>query len=273
MTKRRTPKWLDAARRDPAAWRPAERQDWLERALSRAGVLPPGEAEAAICAGRVTIGERVVREPLAFLRAGDEVRLDGRPVDLTARTIVLVLHKPAGVVTGGSDPEGVGTVFDVLAAALPADLRRHRWHAIGRLDRDTTGLLLFTNDERLVGHGTSPAAHLPKTYRATVGADATDERLDPLRRGIVLDDGPCRPAEGRVLGPREVELVITEGRNHQVKRMLAAVGLPVLRLHRSAVGGLVLDVPEAGLRRLADDEIRTALRFDPVARAPLAAPR
>jgi 23S rRNA pseudouridine2605 synthase/16S rRNA pseudouridine516 synthase len=269
MAKRRTPKWLDAARKEPAAWKPAERQDWLERALARAGVLPPGEAEAAIRAGRVTVGDRVVREPLAFLRPGDPVRVDGRPVDLAARTVVLALHKPAGVVTAGSDPEGLGTVFDVLAAALPPDLRRHRWHAIGRLDRDTTGLLLFTNDERLVGHGTSPAAHLPKTYRAVVGADVSDDRLVPLRAGLVLDDGPCRPAFARAVGPREVELTITEGRHHQVKRMLAAVGLPVLRLHRAAVGALVLDVPERALRRLSDAEVRDALRFDPVARAPL----
>ena len=214
-------------------------------------------------AGRVEVAGRVVREPLAILRRGDEVRLDGRRIDLAARTRVLVFHKPAGVVTSGVDPEGIGTVFDRLAAALPQGLRGYGWHAVGRLDRNTTGLLLFTNDERFVAHATLPATHLPKRYVARVQGRADDEKLEPLRRGILLDDGPARPAIARVRGPDEVELTITEGRNHQVKRMLAAVGLPVRALHREAVGGLALDLPEGAVRELEAEEIRAHLGWPP----------
>lgn len=261
MTRRRTPKWLEAARTGDASWKSGEKPDWLGRALARAGVLSPPEAEAAIRAGRVAIGERVVREPLAILKAGDVVRLDGRRVELGARTRVLAFHKPAGVVSSTVDPEGQGTVFERLHAVLPPALRAFGWHAVGRLDRDTTGLLLFTNDEKFVAHATRPETHLPKRYRAAVGGRVDEEKLEPLRRGIELDDGPARPAEAIAVGPDEVELVITEGRFHQVKRMLAAVGLPVRRLHRMAVGSLLLDVPEGSFRELTPEEIREKLEF------------
>ena len=197
------------------------------------------------------------------MRPGDEVRLDGRQVDLRARTRVLAFHKPAGVVTSTVDREGIGTVFERLAAVLPPALRGYGWHAVGRLDRNTTGLLLFTNDERFVAHATLPATHLPKRYVARVQGRADDEKLEPLRRGILLDDGPARPAAVKRRGPDEVELTITEGRYHQVKRMLAAVGLPVRALHREAVGGLVLDVPEGAVRELDPEEIRTHLGWPP----------
>jgi 23S rRNA pseudouridine2605 synthase/16S rRNA pseudouridine516 synthase len=173
-----------------------------------------------------------------------------------------MLHKPAGVVTHGSDPEGIGTVFDVLQAALPSDLHRFGWHAVGRLDRDTTGLLLFTNDERFVGHATSPDTHLAKRYVAKVGALVDDAKLEPLRRGVRIDDGELtRPAKAKARGDDSVELTLTEGRFHQVKRMLNAVGLPTLALHREAVGALELDVPVSSYRALSDDEVAKKLGF------------
>ncbi|WP_373046816.1 pseudouridine synthase [Vulgatibacter sp.] len=259
MSRKRTPKWLQAARASDAGFAPGEKPDWLTRALARSGHMPQAEAQVAIRAGRVSKNGEVVREPMAVVRAGDEIRLDGRRLALQAATRVLLFHKPAGVVTSTVDPEGGGTVFERLAAVLPPGLERYGWHAVGRLDRNTTGLLLFTNDERFVAHATRPESHLPKRYLALVQGRVDDERLEPLRRGITLDDGPTRPAVAVARGPGEVELTITEGRNHQVKRMLAAVGLPVRALHREAVGELVLDVPEGQVRELAPDEIASRL--------------
>src|SRR5438128_309041 len=148
--------------------------DWLARALARAGVLPLMEAERAVRDGRVRVGGRVVRQPLALVPAGEEVRLDGRPVSLEAKVLALMLHKPKDAVTSRSEPSGARTVFDVLLPALPRELQRYEWLAAGRLDRDTTGLLLFTNDGRLVEHLTSPERHLSKRYRALVQGTATE---------------------------------------------------------------------------------------------------
>ncbi len=237
--------------------------DWLCRALSRAGVFAPAEAEAAIRAGRVSIGARVVRESLAPLPPGVVVRVDGREVDLARRTRVLAFHKPEGVVTSTVDREGRGTVFDRLAAVLPLALHGYGWHAVGRLDRNTTGLLLFTNDEQLVAHVTSPKTHLPKRYVAQVLGKVDEDKLARLRQGITLHDGPTRPAHAALRGPDIVELTLTEGRNHQVKRMLGEVGLPVTKLHREAVGGIVLDVPVGQARLLTDGEVREGLCFAP----------
>ena len=131
------------------------------------------------------------------------------------------------------------------------------------LDKDTTGLLLFTNDERFVTHATSPDTKLPKRYVARVGSRADEAKLAALRAGVRIDrDGPLtRPARAQLRGDDSVELVLTEGRFHQVKRMLNAVGLPTLALHREAVGALALDVSPGALRVLTDDEVRGALNF------------
>lgn len=266
MGRRHQSRWERAVRAaGPKGSLPAEKPDWVGRALPRAGVLPPAEAERAIAAGRVSVAGRVVREPLTLLRPGDEVRLDGRAVALAAPTLVLAFHKPKGCVVTTRDELGRRTVFDLLAAALPPDLARYGWHALGRLDLDTTGLLLFSNDERLVAHATLPDSHLPKRYLARVGGTPTEEKLEPLRRGLALDDGEARPAKARLRGDHEVELTLTEGRFHQVKRMLSAVGLPVKALHREAIGALELDVAEGGWRLLDAREIAEGLKFGPPA--------
>jgi 23S rRNA pseudouridine2605 synthase/16S rRNA pseudouridine516 synthase len=259
MPRGRPPRWLLAAKAQDRS--PQGGLDWLSRALPRAGVLPPEDAEKAILAGRVRVNGQVRTQPLAPVARGDRVELDGREVDLSPRTRALMFHKPKGIVSAPRDPEGVGTVFQALHAVLPEALRGFGWHAVGRLDRNTTGLLLFTNDERLVAHVTSPRTHLSKRYLAKVSGTPTEAKLEPLRRGIVLDDGPARPAQARLLEDGRVELTISEGRHHQVKRMLGAVGLPVLELHREAVGALVLDVPEGELRELTEDELTRALRY------------
>ena len=219
--------------------------------------MPESEAEAAIRAGRVKLAGRVTREPLALVRPHDRVEVDGRKVSLSAPTIVLAFHKPAGTLTSQRDIEGRPTVFDVLLPTLPSDLAAYQWHAVGRLDRETTGLLLFTNDERFVSHATLPKTHLPKRYVAEVLGNPDREKLAPLEKGIELRDGPTRPAKVHVRSPNVVEITITEGRNHQVKRMFGAVKLSVTRLHREAIGDVVLDVPEGKWRRLRPEEIRS----------------
>lgn len=262
--RQRTPKWLEAARRrGPGDVAPDGRADWLARALGRAGVLPRADAETAIREGRVEVDGRVEREPFAPVRPGMVVRVDGRERELRAPLLALMFHKPAGPVVHGSDPEGVGTVFERLRAVLPEELLGYEWLAVGRLDRDTTGLLLFTNDERLVRHGTSPETHVSKRYVARVSGRPAEAALQRLREGLELDDGPTRPAGARLRGPDLdlVELTLTEGRHHQVKRMLAAVGHPVLTLHREAVGGVALDVAEGAWRLLREDEVREGLGF------------
>jgi 23S rRNA pseudouridine2605 synthase len=257
--KPKTPRWLEAARVRSGS----EKADWLSRALSRAGAGRLPDVERAITEGRVKVAGRVVKEPLFSLSAGAVVQLDGREVDLAPRTRVLMFHKPRGVVTAGTDPEGVGTVFDALQAALPEALQNFGWHAVGRLDRDTTGLLLFTNDERFVEHATSPSTHLEKRYVAEVGANVTQKALEALTQGLVLNDGPTLPARAERRGPRTVALTLTEGRHHQVKRMLGKVGLPVLALHREAVGALELDLAVGAVRALGDAEVRDQLRYVP----------
>ncbi len=253
------PKWLEAAKHRTAG---VSGDSWLSRSLSRAGVLPLNRAEEAIRDGRLAIDGRVVTEAFTPVNTGSRVSLDGVLVSLAFTTRVLLFHKPKGLVTHGNDPEGIGTVFDGLAKVLPAGLENFGWHAVGRLDRDTTGLLLFTNDERFVAHATSPESHLPKRYVAQVGADVTEWMLKTLRAGVALEEGPTRPAQAAARGPREVELTLTEGRYHQVKRMLQAVGLATLSLHREAVGGLLCDVAVGEVREVSKDEVRTALHFE-----------
>ncbi|MEW5740958.1 MAG: pseudouridine synthase [Myxococcota bacterium] len=258
---RQPPRWLQAARQRAS---PEEGDDWLSRALSRAGVAPLAEAEHLIHSGRVTVDGKVVRQPLAPVKAAACVEVDGQRVDVRPTTRVLMFHKPKGLVTAASDAEGEGTVFEALLRVLPAGLQRFGWHAVGRLDRDTTGLLLFTNDERFVAHATRPETHLPKRYVAKVGAAVTEDKLARLRRGVEVEKGvTSRPAEARAREKDVVELTLTEGRYHQVKRMLNAVGLPTLSLHREAVGGLTLDVMEGAFREVTDAEVRDALSYTP----------
>jgi pseudouridine synthase len=256
--KQKTPRWLEAARRRGPE---APGSDWLARALGRAGVLPRAEAEQAIHDGRVEVDGHVEREPFAPVGEGSRVRVDGVERELTKAVRVLMFHKPAGPVVHGSDPEGVGTVFERLRAVLPPELQGYEWYAVGRLDRDTTGLLLFTNDERLVRHATAPETHLPKRYVARVEGKPQDAALVRLREGLELEDGPTRPAEAELRAADVVVLTLTEGRHHQVKRMLAAVGHPVLALHREAVGRVALDVAEGAFRALTEAEVAEGLGF------------
>ena len=183
-----------------------------------------------------------------FVEGTDRVEVDGREVAPQLLAHVL-LHKPAGVVTTVRDPQGRPTVIDLVPNAS-------RVVPVGRLDVDTTGALLLTNDGPLAHRLAHPRYGVEKVYEAEVKGEPSAEALQRLREGIELDDGPTAPARARRLGPSTVELTLHEGRKHQVKRMLAAVGHPVTRLHRSAYAGLTLEGLEPGRwRELEPSEV------------------
>jgi len=223
----------------------------LNAYLARAGVSSRRGADELIKAGRV----RVNGEPgelNTYVRAHDTFELDGRPVEKQA-LVYLLLHKPGGVVTTARDPHGRPTVVGLV----PPD---PRVVPVGRLDADTTGALLLTNDGPLAHRLAHPRYEVDKVYEAEVEGDPDEEALARLREGVELDDGRTAPAQARRLGGGRVQLVVHEGRKHQVKRMLEAVGHPVRRLHRSDYAGLDLDGIEPGeWRELTREEV-VALR-------------
>jgi len=212
----------------------------LNAFLARAGVASRRGADELIKAGRVTVnGEPGQLNTVVGAR--DRVAVDGEEV-ARQRLRYVLLHKSAGVVTTARDPQGRPTVVDLVPA-------EPRVVPVGRLDADTTGALLLTNDGQLAHRLAHPRYGVDKTYVAEVDGDPDEEDLRRLREGLELDDGITAPARARRLAPGRVELVLHEGRKHQVKRMLAAVGHPVTRLHRSGYAGLTLDGLEPGAWR------------------------
>jgi 23S rRNA pseudouridine2605 synthase/16S rRNA pseudouridine516 synthase len=263
MARQREPKWLKAAKAGGFVHPGAPKADFVSRALSRAGVMPSNQAEAAVIAGRVKVNGRVMHEPFAPLPVGAKVQVDGTVYDVTPTTKVLAFHKSKNMVVNGTDDEGGTTVFNALIDVLPLALRGFGWLAVGRLDRDTTGLLLFTNDEQFVSHATSPETHLPKVYLVTVAGQVTEEKLATLRRGVTYDGFTSKPAKAVLRAPGVLALTLTEGKFHQVKRMVNEVNLATLELHREAVGEHVLDVPLNAFRELTEDEILNQLGYTP----------
>jgi 23S rRNA pseudouridine2605 synthase len=200
--------------------------------IARAGVASRRRADALIKAGRVTVNGQL-GQLNTFVSDGDDVRLDDKPLTKQSLAYVL-LHKPAGVVTTASDPGGRPTVVELVdhpARVVP----------VGRLDADTTGVLLLTNDGSLAHRLAHPRYEVEKVYVAQVTGEPTNATLARLAAGIELDDGPTAPARVVRLGPSLVELTIHEGRNRQVRRMLETVGHPVRALHRSHYGPLAVD--------------------------------
>jgi pseudouridine synthase len=242
---------------DPAAVTTSGKKT-LDRLLSRAGLCSRNQAQQAIAQGRVQVNGHVVRNPETWVDpVRDRVTCDGAPVRARAKE-VWVLHKPTGYVTTADDEHGRDTVY----ALLPEDAA---WLApVGRLDRDSSGLLLFTNDSDLAHAITAPTSKLPKVYEVRVKGHPGDEALRQLRSGVPLHDGMTQPARVEVLDADDRStrlcIVLTEGRNRQIRRMVLAVGSRVQTLHRTRIGPLELgDQPEGACRRLTAAEVQ-ALR-------------
>jgi 23S rRNA pseudouridine2605 synthase len=219
----------------------------LNAYLARTGVASRRGADELIKTGRVRVNG-VRGELNTFVKEGDVVDLDGRLL-LPQRLAYVLLHKPPGVVTTARDPHGRPTVVDLVEHGS-------RVVPVGRLDVDTTGALLLTNDGDLAHRLAHPRYEVEKVYEADVEGDPSDEALEKLAGGVDLDDGRTAPARVQKLGPSRIELSIHEGRKHQVKRMLDAVGHPVRSLHRSRYAGLTLDGLDPGeWRELTPDEV------------------
>ncbi|OUO90772.1 pseudouridine synthase [Gordonibacter sp. An230] len=259
----------------------------LQKFLARAGAASRRGSENLMTAGRVTVNGNVVTElgskvdPLV-----DEVAVDGKVVRLADGPVTIMLHKPAGYVTTMSDPQGRPTVAELVPVSAHPGL-----FPVGRLDADTTGLLLFSTDGELGNGLLHPRRHVVKRYLACVEGRPSERELELLRQGVELDDGPSQPAEASVLegadarramrvldvppvvapnASREradalrrrarerayVRICVHEGRKRQVKRMLAAVGHPVVALHRDSFGPLDLgDLPRGAWRALSEREV------------------
>jgi 23S rRNA pseudouridine2605 synthase len=201
-----------------------------------------------IAAGRVTVGGEVVRDPARDVGEGDEVRVDGGLVGAEAREVWAV-NKPAGVVSTAREPGSRPAVVELVDS--PA-----RLYPVGRLDVDSTGLLLLTNDGALANRLTHPRYEVRKTYRVRLRRPPADADLRRLVSGVQLDDGPTAPAEVRRLGENEIEIVLREGRNRQVRRMAEAIGNDVVALQRVRFGPIELrSLPEGAARRLSSDEV------------------
>ena len=227
----------------------------LERLFSRAGIASRTQARSWIGAGRVRINGKVVQNPDHWVDLErDRVTLDGKPLH-SARKVYLLMYKPRGCLTTLKDPDGRPTVYDLLPESAP-------WVVpVGRLDLDTSGLLILTNDTNFADAIASPERKVPKTYLVKASRHLDEECLDRLRAGVLLSDGPTRPASVQRVRDSEkytfLEITITEGRNRQVRRMLEAVGSKVLKLVRTAIGTIRIgDLPIGSTRELTPDEVR-----------------
>ncbi len=231
----------------------------LDLVLSKAGAGSRTDARAWIAEGRVRVNGRVVKDPEHWLDIRtDRVTIDGKPLRNAAKLYIL-LYKPKGYLTTWRDPQGRPTVYDLTKEA-------GAWISpVGRLDMDTSGLLVMTNDTDFADHLTSPDHQVPKTYELKASTLLSEEQIEQLRHGVRLNDGPTRPAIVKRLRDSgkytHLELTITEGRNRQVRRMIEAVGSKVLKLVRTAIGPVRIgDLPIGKWRKLSAGEVRALSR-------------
>lgn len=235
----------------PAGDRPLKT---LERVISKAGLGSRTEARRWVGEGRVKVNGRVEGDPNRWVDLErDRITFDDKPL-ARAEAIYLLLHKPTGYLTTYRDPEGRKTIYDLLP-------ERDRYlFPVGRLDLDTSGLLILTNDTAFAERLTNPDYHVPKTYRVKASKRLSDEELDRLRNGLELRDGPTRPAvvnRIRETGGKTVfEITITEGRNRQVRRMVEALDAKVVKLTRVAIGPIEIgDLTPGAIRELTAKEV------------------
>jgi 23S rRNA pseudouridine2605 synthase len=222
----------------------------LGKYLATAGVASRRASEEIVRAGRVTVDGQTVTDPARDVDGSHVVAVDGRKIATARDRVVYALNKPAGVVSTARDPQGRPTVVTMVP-------QTERLYPVGRLDIDTVGLILLTNQGDLAHRLTHPSFEVEKTYRVVVAGPAVHERaLEALRDGVELEDGPTAPATVRRVSADALEITIHEGRKRQVKRMCEAVGHPVKRLERVAFGPLKLgDLPRGRWRRLSDAEV------------------
>ncbi len=222
----------------------------LAKFLAGAGVASRRAAEEIIRAGRVTVDGVAITDPAHDVTEADRIAVDGAGVQPISETVVYALNKPLGVVSTARDPQRRPTVTELIPSGT-------RLYPVGRLDIDTTGLILLTNDGELAHRLTHPRFEVPKTYRAAVARPPVRDRaLQALRQGVELDDGPTSPAGVRRTGPDTLEITIHEGRKRQVRRMCEHVGHPVRQLERIAFGPLRLGRLKSGdYRKLTDAEV------------------
>jgi len=221
----------------------------LAKHLAHAGVASRRAAEVLVGERRVTVDGEVVTDPARDVTGEEAIAVDGEAVRAAGARVVYAVHKPAGVVSTARDTHGRRTVVDLVRSA-------ERLYPVGRLDADTTGLILLTNDGDLAYALTHPSFEVPRTYRARVEGRPDERALRALREGVDLEDGRTAPARVRRVGPHEIELTIHEGRKRQIKRMCDAVGHPIVALQRVAFGPLRLGELAAGRhRRLTAAEV------------------
>ena len=227
----------------------------LERVLSKAGLGSRTEARQWIGAGRVKVNGRLIQTPDHWVDLErDDVTLDGKPVR-ARKKIYLLLYKPKGYITTYKDPQGRPTVYDLVRDA-------GQWMSpVGRLDQDTSGLLILTNDTRFAEQVTNPNYKVPKTYLVKTSTRVSDGHIEQLRKGVMLADGPTQPAVvERVRDSAKysfLEITIREGRNRQVRRMIEAIGSKVLKLVRTGIGDLRIgDLPIGEYRELTPAEVK-----------------
>jgi 23S rRNA pseudouridine2605 synthase len=220
----------------------------LAKYLAHAGVASRRAAERLIAEGKVRVGGEVVTDPARDVSDSSGVEVDGEWVGLEPREVWAV-NKPAGVVSTAREPGRRRAVTELVES-------KRRLYPVGRLDADSTGLILLTNDGELANRLTHPRYGVPKTYRARLSRPPSERDLDGLRHGVRLDDGPTAPAEVSRRGEREVEITIREGRKRQVRRMVEAVGNEVESLSRVRIGSLAIgDLRRGEARRLDGGEI------------------
>jgi 23S rRNA pseudouridine2605 synthase len=236
----------------------------LAKFLAHAGVASRRASEQLVFAGRVRVAGEVVRDPATDVDGSEGIEVDGERVRVhDGRRAVYALNKPLGVVSTASDPQGRPTVVELVRSG-------RRLYPVGRLDADSTGLLLLTDDGDLAHHLTHPSFEVPRVYRARVARPPVRaEALRALREGVELEDGRTAPARVRRLAADTLEITMHEGRKRQVRRMCEAVGHPVVSLTRVAFGPIGLGPLEPGAaRRLTAAEVERLRRASASARRP-----